>query len=61
MPNYYSLRKDPHNKRIIEGLKRLRAQLDADIAPRSLDKTLRLATWNIREFDSPAYGPRRSS
>jgi glutathione S-transferase len=21
-------------------------------------RTMRLATWNIREFDSPAYGPR---
>jgi endonuclease/exonuclease/phosphatase family metal-dependent hydrolase len=60
MPNYYSLRRDPHSKRIIEGLQRLREQLDTEVGARSLDKTLRLATWNIREFDSPAYGPRVS-
>lgn len=58
MPNYYSLRREPKSARIIEGLQRLRAQLDAEIPQRSLDKTLRLATWNIREFDSPAYGDR---
>jgi endonuclease/exonuclease/phosphatase family metal-dependent hydrolase len=60
MPNYYSLRRDPNSTRIIDGLQRLRAQLDAEISARSLEKTLRLATWNIREFDSPAYGPRVS-
>lgn len=60
MPNYSALRRDPHSPRIIDGLQRLRAQLDAEMAGRTLDKTLRLATWNIREFDSPAYGPRVS-
>ena len=25
---------------------------------RTLDATLLLATWNVREFDSPAYGTR---
>ena len=60
MPNYYSLRNDPNNARIIDGLRRLRDQLDTEISTRSLDTTLRLATWNIREFDSPAYGPRIS-
>ncbi|HSV39412.1 MAG TPA: endonuclease/exonuclease/phosphatase family protein, partial [Nocardioidaceae bacterium] len=58
MPNYFGLRSEPNSKRIIEGLQRLRDQLDTEISERSLDKTLRLATWNIREFDSPAYGPR---
>lgn len=58
MPLYTSLRRQPDRQRIIEGLKRLRAQLDTEIPVRSLDKTLRLATWNIREFDSPAYGER---
>lgn len=56
MPNYHSLRRDPHSARIIEGLQRLRGRLDAEMAGRTLDRTLRLATWNIREFDSPAYG-----
>jgi endonuclease/exonuclease/phosphatase family metal-dependent hydrolase len=60
MPNYYSLRRDPNSARIIDGLQRLRDQLDSEISARSLEKTLRLATWNIREFDSPAYGPRVS-
>jgi len=60
MPNYYSLRRDPNSKRIIDGLQRLREQLDTEVGTRSLDKTVRLATWNIREFDSPAYGPRSS-
>ena len=53
-------RRDPNSARIIDGLQRLREQLDAEISARSLEKTLRLATWNIREFDSPAYGPRVS-
>ena len=58
VPNYYSLRGAPDSARIVAGLQRLRAQLERDIPQRSMDKTLRLATWNIREFDSPAYGPR---
>jgi endonuclease/exonuclease/phosphatase family metal-dependent hydrolase len=58
MPNYHSLRDEKNSARIIDGLQRLREQLDTEIPGRSLDKTLRLATWNIREFDSPAYGPR---
>ena len=41
-----------------QGLSRLRAQLDQEIPRRTLDQTLILATWNIREFDSPAYGDR---
>src|SRR6478609_3086903 len=58
LPNYFYLRDAPNAQRIIGGLQRLRVQLDAEIPPRSLDKTMRLATWNIREFDSPAYGDR---
>jgi len=58
VPNYFYLRDEPHSDRIISGLERLRAQLDSELPDRSLEKTLRLATWNIREFDSPAYGPR---
>ncbi len=58
MPNYQRLRHEPNQARIIDGLLRLRAQLDRDIGVRSRDKTLRLATWNIREFDAPSYGTR---
>jgi endonuclease/exonuclease/phosphatase family metal-dependent hydrolase len=58
MNDYSYLRDAPNAERVISGLERLRAQLDRDLPDRSLDKTLRLATWNIREFDSPAYGAR---
>src|SRR4051794_20111176 len=58
LPNYFYLRDAPNADRVIGGLRRLRAQLDTEIPARSFDKTMRLATWNIREFDSPAYGDR---
>ncbi|MBU0654449.1 MAG: endonuclease/exonuclease/phosphatase family protein [Gammaproteobacteria bacterium] len=53
-------------KRTLEGLERLRRQLDdpdegsgtVKIPPRNLNDTLLLATWNIREFDSTTYGRR---
>jgi hypothetical protein len=54
LPNYFSLQGAPDSARIVAGLQRLRTQLERDVPPRSMDKTLRLATWNIREFDSPA-------
>ena len=44
----------------MDGLQRLRAQLDAELPPKSVEKSMLLATWNIREFDSPAYGDRIS-
>ena len=58
MPNYSSLRSTRGRSRIIAGLKRLRTQLEGEggIPPKTLDSTLRLATWNIREFDSAKYG-----
>jgi endonuclease/exonuclease/phosphatase family metal-dependent hydrolase len=58
MPDYSTLRFQPERARIVAGLQRLRGQLDAQVPPTSLDTTLRLATWNVREFDSPRYGPR---
>lgn len=58
MPSYYYLRRNRKRGRIVEGLKRLREQLAEELPPRSLDDTVRIATWNIREFDSPAYGAR---
>ncbi len=44
-------------RRTTQRLLDLRAQIDRDIAPKSAATTL-LATWNIREFDSKAYGSR---
>ncbi|MBL8116874.1 MAG: endonuclease/exonuclease/phosphatase family protein [Anaerolineae bacterium] len=59
MPDYGILdgRKD-QDKRIIERLLQLRKQLDREIPQRTFQDTLLLATWNIREFDSPKYGDR---
>ncbi|MCB9282689.1 MAG: endonuclease/exonuclease/phosphatase family protein [Lewinellaceae bacterium] len=48
----------PAGKRTIERLLQLRRQLDAEIPSKSAEETVLLATWNIREFDSPAYGDR---
>src|SRR4051794_30434998 len=58
MPNYFYLRDAPNGERIVAGLKELRKQLDDELAPLTLDNSMRLATWNIREFDSEAYGDR---
>lgn len=44
--------------RTTEGLERLRAGLDAQMPIKSLDATMLLATWNIRELDSTKYGLR---
>lgn len=61
MPRYRDLDpiNNPEHRRIAERLLILRRQLDRDIpASRSLAHNLLLATWNIREFDAPAYGER---
>ena len=59
MPSYQSIKpKTQSGDRTIERLLALRKQLDRDIPARTLDERLLLATWNIREFDSPAYGAR---
>lgn len=44
-------------QRIAESLVRLQEAL-AVIPPKTVDKTLLLATWNIREFESSKYGNR---
>jgi exonuclease III len=36
----------------------LRKQFEGEVPKRTVNDTLLLATWNIREFDSPAYGRR---
>jgi endonuclease/exonuclease/phosphatase family metal-dependent hydrolase len=59
MPLYKDLSAaTPEGKRIINRLQRLRRHLGHAIPQRTLQETLLLATWNIREFDSRAYGPR---
>ena len=59
MPTYLQINpKDSDGKRTLERLLALRAHLDSEIPPRNLDKSILLATWNIREFDSNVYGER---
>jgi endonuclease/exonuclease/phosphatase family metal-dependent hydrolase len=59
MPFYREIdESSKEGQRTLERLLALREQLDRDIPGRTLEDTLLLATWNIREFDSPAYGER---
>jgi endonuclease/exonuclease/phosphatase family metal-dependent hydrolase len=59
MPSYQLLdATKPSDKRTIERILALRTKIKAEIPQKKLDETLLLATWNIREFDSPAYGSR---
>jgi len=58
MPFYHSIKETTdEGKRTIEGLMRLREGLQV-IPTKTVDETLLLATWNIRDFDKPAYGER---
>jgi uncharacterized caspase-like protein/endonuclease/exonuclease/phosphatase family metal-dependent hydrolase len=45
-------------KRITEGVRRLKINLDKAIPNKTADKTLLLATWNIREFGGTKSGGR---
>ena len=60
MPFYPTLKREPAavQRRAGEGLLRLKSQLSAEVPLRTVDSTLLLGTWNIREFDSPKYGDR---
>lgn len=62
MPMYWKLKyaAEADRKRSVKSLQRLRKQLDKEIPPRSLEDTLLIATWNIRDFDSNKFkhGPR---
>jgi hypothetical protein len=61
MPYYASLRGEPEptQKRVAEGLIRLRSGLKASGVPvRTVSGEILIASWNIREFDSPKYGER---
>jgi endonuclease/exonuclease/phosphatase family metal-dependent hydrolase len=59
MPFYKSIdgKKEP-GRRTIAGLLRLRPALDKEIPPKSLDDTLLLASWNLREFGGDKSGGR---
>ncbi len=58
MPFYYQIKKTKEGKRTAEKLLALREQFDKEVPKRTINDTLLLATWNIREFDSPAYRER---
>jgi hypothetical protein len=59
MPFYKELdAKLPEDRRTIEGLLRLKEALDKSIPPKTVDPTLLLATWNLREFGGSKYGGR---
>lgn len=63
MPVYRDLNpaNEPADARTIERIQRLREEFATQQLPsRSLDQTLLLATWNIREFDSNNYDYRLS-
>jgi exonuclease III len=56
---YYMIPDTPTGKRTAQRLLALKEQLAGDDGvPAKREDTLLLATWNIREFDSPAYGAR---
>lgn len=59
MPSYSDI--DPKTEegvRTLGKLLALRNKLDKEIPQRNMDDTLILATWNIREFDSPTFRER---
>jgi endonuclease/exonuclease/phosphatase family metal-dependent hydrolase len=59
MPFYKSLdNRKPEDRRIAEVLLRLKTVLDQEIPGKTVDKTLLLASWNIREFGGEKYGGR---
>jgi endonuclease/exonuclease/phosphatase family metal-dependent hydrolase len=61
MPEYKLLNGDtPAGKRTAQNLIRLRFELDNAIPARTVDSTLLLATWNIREFGGTKSGGREA-
>ena len=59
MPFYQYIRANTAaGKRTLNRLLALRKKLAAEIPAKQLETNLLLATWNIREFDSSAYGTR---
>ncbi len=47
---------EPERHRVVEGLQRLRAALRLQVPPKTLDATMLLGTWNIRELDTAKGG-----
>lgn len=45
-------------RRTIEGILRLKEALDKEIPEKTLDQTLLVASWNLREFGGKKYGGR---
>ncbi len=59
MPFYYQLSSEQAtHRRVADRLLLLRQKLAEEIPRRTLNESLLLATWNIREFDSGKYGAR---
>jgi hypothetical protein len=59
MPYYKSIdNQTVEGRRTAEGLLRLKAALDQIIPAKTLDQTLLLASWNLREFGGTKYGGR---
>lgn len=56
--DYQSITDDEQGRRTAQRLLALREQLAKQGPPPKTLNNLLLATWNIREFDSPAYGER---
>ena len=58
MPYYYPIRgmQAGRRKRTLEGLARLRSQLESELPDRTRAKTLILGTWNLRNFDDNRFG-----
>ena len=56
MPFYHTIQEDtPEGQRTLAKLLELKSAL-SDIPTKTVDETLLLATWNIRDFDKSAYG-----
>lgn len=47
-------------RRTIEGILRLKEALDKEIPKKTLDQTLLIASWNLREFGGIKYGGREN-
>ncbi|NET73143.1 MAG: endonuclease/exonuclease/phosphatase family protein [Sphaerospermopsis sp. SIO1G2] len=59
MPFYQKINpKTTEGRRTLDRLINLRKIIKQQIPQRTLDETLLLATWNIRDFDKSAYGSR---
>jgi len=53
--NYFKARPEIA-RRTVDRLRALRAYLDHEVPPRDLERTLLLATWNIRDFGTDKFG-----